>query len=99
MAFEKKNTVIVGVSRDSIKSHKRFIDKEELGMVLLSDGDSALCDCFGVIKEKMNYGKKYFGIDRSTFVLDEQGEILKEFRSVKVDGHVGEVYGYVAGLE
>ncbi len=99
MAFEKLNVVLVGVSRDSIKSHLKFIELQELELLLLSDKESILCECFDVLKLKKNYGKEYLGVERSTFVLDEMGEIIKEWRNVKVEGHVGQVYEFVASLK
>lgn len=99
MAFEKINTMIVGVSRDSIKSHLKFIEKQELDVLLLSDAESKLCECFEVLKMKKNYGKEYLGIERSTFILDENGSFINEWRNVKVEGHVAEVYEYLVNLK
>ncbi|KAF0090979.1 MAG: peroxiredoxin Q/BCP [Fusobacteria bacterium] len=99
MAFEKLNVVLIGVSRDSIKSHQKFIEEQELDVLLLSDKESILCECFEVLKLKKNYGKEYLGVERSTFLLDEKGEIIKEWRNVKVEGHAGEVYEFVASLK
>ena len=99
MAFKKLNTEIIGVSRDSIKSHLKFIEKHELELILLSDKESRLCECLEVIKLKKLYGKEYLGLERSTFVLDEKGNIIKEWRNVKVEGHAGEVYEFVASLK
>lgn len=93
------NAAVIGVSRDSIKSHKNFIAKQELDLLLLSDKDSLLCNCFGVLKEKNMYGKMVIGLERSTFLLDEEGKVLKEWRKVKVDGHVAEVYNYLSELK
>jgi len=89
--FEKLNTVIFGVSRDSIKSHEKFKTKQCFPFDLLSDPDEALCNQFDVIKEKSLYGKKYIGIERSTFLIDEKGVLRQEWRKVKVKGHVDEV--------
>ena len=99
LAFEKLNVVLIGVSRDSIKSHLKFIEAQELDILLLSDKDSILCECFEVLKLKKNYGKEYLGVERSTFVLDESGEIISEWRNVKVEGHAGVVYEFVASLK
>lgn len=99
MAYEKLNTILIGVSRDSIKSHLKFIENQELEILLLSDKESKLCDCFEVIKLKKLYGKEYLGLERSTFILNESGKIIKEWRNVKVEGHVGEVYEYMASLK
>ena len=93
------NAAVIGVSRDSIKSHKNFIAKQELDLLLLSVKDSLLCNCFGVLKEKNMYGKMVIGLERSTFLLDEEGKVIKEWRKVKVDGHVAEVYNYLSGLK
>ncbi len=82
---------VVGVSPDSIKSHKNFREKHELNFVLLSDSNHALAEAFGAWGEKSMYGKKYLGIIRSTFLIDETGEVVKEWRKVKVKGHVDEV--------
>ena len=79
--------VILGISRDSLSTHEKFADKHELPYLLLSDTDSTICRLYGVLKEKTMYGKKVMGIERSTFVIDEQGKISHVFRKVKVDGH------------
>lgn len=89
--FRARNTVILGVSRDSIKSHENFKAKQKYSFDLLSDKDEKLCVQFDVIKEKNMYGKKVMGIERSTFLIDEKGILRKEWRKVKVDGHVSEV--------
>jgi peroxiredoxin Q/BCP len=90
-AFRKAGVDIVGVSRDSVKSHDKFIDKEKLPFPLLSDADEKLCKQFDVIQEKSLYGKKYLGIERSTFLLDPSGILRREWRKVKVPGHAEEV--------
>lgn len=89
--FSARNTVILGVSRDSIKSHENFKSKQSFSFDLLSDPDEKLCKQFDVIKEKNMYGKKVIGIERSTFLIDEKGVLVKEWRKVKVKGHVEEV--------
>lgn len=89
--FEKLDAVILGVSKDSIKSHCNFVNKYSLNFELLSDKDSEACEAYQVIKEKSMFGKKYMGIDRSTFLIDKIGKISKIWRSVKVKGHVDEV--------
>ena len=94
-AFEENNTVILGVSADSQKRHQNFIAKYELPFQLLSDVDYEVCEQYGVWQLKKNYGKEYFGIVRSTFLIDESGEIIKEWRSVKVKDHVAEALQYV----
>ena len=88
---------VVGVSPDSIKSHKSFKEKQELNFPLISDPEHLLAEKFEVWKEKSMYGRKYMGIERSTFILDENGNIEKEWRKVKVKGHVDEVIGYLSG--
>lgn len=85
--FENLNTSIFGVSRDSVASHCKFIDKYGYSFELLSDADEKLCRTFDVIKEKNMYGKKVMGIERSTFVIDEQGALMAEFRKVQAAGH------------
>lgn len=89
--FAKHNTVILGVSRDSIKSHENFRNKQQFNFDLLADEDEALCTQFDVIKMKNMYGKQVRGIERSTFLIDEQGVLRQEWRKVKVKGHVEEV--------
>lgn len=90
-AFEKANTIILGVSKDNEKSHDKFAGKYNLNFKLLSDPEGKLCEAFGVWKEKSMYGKKYFGIERSTFLIDAEGKIVKVWRGVKVPGHMEEV--------
>lgn len=85
--------VVIGVSPDSIKSHIKFKEKQNLNFTLISDTEHKLAEQFGAWGEKSMYGRKYFGIIRSTFILNEQGEIEKEWRKVKVKGHVEEVLG------
>jgi peroxiredoxin Q/BCP len=89
--FKKKNTVILGVSRDTLASHEKFKAKFEFPFDLLSDADEELCRLFDVIREKNMYGKKVFGIERSTFLIDVDGKLKREWRKVKVDGHAAEV--------
>lgn len=86
--FKRANTVILGVSRDSIKSHENFKTKQAFPFELLSDKEEKLCALFDVIKEKNMYGKKLMGIERSTFLIDDQGVLRAEWRKVKVAGHV-----------
>ena len=86
--IEDMNTVIIGVSRDSLKSHDKFIEKFNLPFLLLSDENETLCNLFEVIKEKNMYGKKVMGIERSTFIINEEGILVKEYRKVKVKGHI-----------
>ena len=96
--FQKLNTEILGVSRDSIKSHDNFKLKQSFPFPLLSDPDEKMCKSFDVIKLKSMYGKEYLGIDRSTFLVSTEGKIIKEWRSVKVKGHVQEVLEIVKNL-
>ncbi|MDQ0148306.1 peroxiredoxin [Eubacterium multiforme] len=86
--FIDNNTVILGVSRDSLKSHDKFITKYDLPFILLSDENEEVCKLYGVLKEKNMFGKKVFGIERSTFVIDKDGKIEDVYRKVKVKGHV-----------
>lgn len=90
-AFAKANTVIFGVSRDGLKSHENFKAKQCFPFELISDKDEALCQLFDVIKLKKLYGKEYLGVDRSTFLIDAKGLLRREWRGVKVPGHVDEV--------
>ena len=90
-AFRKAGVRIVGVSRDSVASHEKFKEKEKLPFDLLSDADEKLCTLFDVIKEKSLYGRKYLGVERSTFLLDAAGVLRREWRKVKVPGHAEEV--------
>ena len=96
--FKAKNCAIVGVSRDSIKSHKSFQEKESLNFPLISDPDEVMCNAYGVMKEKSMYGRKYMGIERSTFLISPDGKIIKEWRGVKVPGHVEDVYQMLLSL-
>lgn len=89
--FKRANTVIFGISRDSIASHEKFKAKYNMPFELLSDADEALCKQFDVIKEKNMYGKKVMGIERSTFLIDADGKLRQEWRKVKVKGHAEEV--------
>ena len=97
-SFTDQNTVIYGVSRDSISSHEKFKEKFSFSFELISDEDEALCNQFEVIKLKKLYGKEYMGIVRSTFVISPNGEILKYWDNVKVDSHADEVLEFVSGL-
>jgi len=96
--FQKANTEILGVSRESIKSHQNFINKYGFPFDLISDPDEELCNAFDVIKEKNMYGKKYMGIERSTFVFNDKGKLVHEVRKVKVKGHVAEILDVVQAL-
>ncbi len=85
--YAEKGYKIIGVSKDSVKSHKNFILKQELDLLLLADLEQELIKAFDVLKEKSMYGKKYMGVVRSTFVLDEEGNVVRELRNVKAKGH------------
>lgn len=97
-AFKKVGAVVAGVSRDSLKSHEGFCAKMAFPFELISDADEKLCEQFGVIKLKNMYGKKVRGIERSTFVIDGTGKLVREWRGVKVPGHVDEVLDFVQSL-
>jgi len=90
-AFTKTNALIVGVSRDSLKSHDNFRSKLELPFELVADTEEKLCQIFGVMKMKNMYGKQVRGVERSTFLFDSSGKLAKEWRGLKVAGHVTEV--------
>ena len=96
--FDKLNTAIIGVSKDSVKSHDKFVEKYCLPFPLASAENSSVCEDYGVWKEKMNYGKAYMGIERSTFLIDKNGIIRQIWRKVKVDGHANAVLEAVKGL-
>ena len=89
--FKRQKTVILGVSRDSVASHEKFKAKQEFPFDLLSDPEEKLCKQFDVIKEKSLYGRKFMGIERSTFLIDDNGKLRKEWRKVRVKGHADEV--------
>lgn len=82
------NTIVLGISKDNLTSHNKFIEKFNLPFVLLSDEEKVVCYLYEVIKEKNMYGKKVLGIERSTFIIDENGILIKEFRKVKVKDHI-----------
>jgi len=96
--FKRAGAVVFGVSRDNLKSHEKFKEKQRFNFELLSDENEHLCRLFDVIKEKNMYGKKMMGIERSTFLLDDKGVLQKEWRKVKVAGHVEEVLQAVKQL-
>lgn len=96
--FKKLGAEVYGISRDTIKSHEKFKDCEKYKIDLLSDEDEKVCKLFGVFKMKNMYGKKVRGIERSTFVVDASGKLVKEWRGVKVPGHAEEVLGYIKSL-
>jgi|TARA_B100000953_G_scaffold102360_1_gene83985 peroxiredoxin Q/BCP len=96
--FKKNNTIILGVSRDSVASHDKFTCKYNFPFKLISDEDEKVCKLFDVIKEKNMYGRKYMGIERSTFLINHEGTLVKEWRKVKVKGHVEQVLGALNDL-
>lgn len=95
-SFKQHNAEIVGISRDSLKSHENFKAKFSFPFELLADTEEIACQIFGVIKMKNMYGKQVRGIERSTFVIDERGVLIQEWRGVKVDGHAQEVLAFIA---
>jgi thioredoxin-dependent peroxiredoxin len=96
--FKKANTVVIGISKDTVAKHEKFISKYDLNFSLASDEDNSMCDDYEVWKEKNMYGRKYMGIERSTFLIDEKGVLRAEWRKVKVPGHVDEVLAAVKAL-
>jgi peroxiredoxin Q/BCP len=96
--FKNAGYMIFGVSRDSVASHDKFKAKMGFPFDLLSDKDEVMCKLFDVIKEKNMYGKKVFGIERSTFIMGRHGEIVREWRAVKVDGHAADVLAAVKSI-
>ncbi|MBY0555015.1 peroxiredoxin [bacterium] len=96
--FAAVNTIVYGISRDSVASHCKFIDKFGFKFELLSDDEEVLCKLFDVIKEKNMYGKIVMGIERSTFVIDENQKLIAEFRKVKADGHAQAMLDYIKSL-
>lgn len=97
-AFRRHNAVVLGVSRDSLRSHENFRRKHDLPFPLLADEDERACRMFDVIREKTMYGRKVMGIERSTFLIDEEGVLRREWRKVKVPGHVEEVLAALKAL-
>ena len=83
--------LVLGISKDNLNSHNKFIEKFNLPFILLSDEDKIVCELYDVIKEKNMYGKKVLGIERSTFIINEDGYLIKDFRKVKVKGHIDAV--------
>ncbi len=96
--FAKHDTVILGVSRDSLRSHENFKAKQAFPFELLADTEETVCQRYDVIKEKNMYGRKVLGVERSTFLIDAEGKLVREWRKVKVKGHVDEVLAAVAAL-
>lgn len=89
--FASKNAVIIGISPDSVKSHESFINKQNLKHILLSDENHEICKTYGVWQVRKNYGKEYLGVARTTFIIDENGKIIKIYKSVKPAGHANKV--------
>ncbi|MBM4176456.1 MAG: peroxiredoxin, partial [Ignavibacteria bacterium] len=89
--YEKKNAVVIGVSADSVQSHKKFEEKYDLPFTILSDEKKTVLQKYGVWKEKSMYGRKYFGIERTTFIIDEKGKIDKIYYKVKIQNHISTV--------
>jgi peroxiredoxin Q/BCP len=98
-AFKKAGTLVVGVSPDSVASHEKFKAKFSFPFELLADEDHSLCELFEVYKEKSMYGRKHMGVERSTFLIDEEGVLRQEWRKVKVPGHADEVLAAVQSLK
>ena len=96
--FKRQNTIVLGVSRDTVRSHENFKSKQKFNFDLLSDEDETLCSLFDVIQMKNMYGKKVLGIERSTFLIDTTGKLRQQWRKVKVKGHVDEVLAAVKVL-
>ena len=96
--FNDKDVIVIGISRDSIASHDKFISKLNLPFLLLSDADEEVVNLYGVLKEKTMYGKKHMGIERSTFIIDENGAIKKIYRKVKVNNHINDVLDFLNTL-
>lgn len=96
--FKAAGAEVIGISRDSVKKHQNFITKYDLPFSLIADTESVVCDAFGVIKEKSMFGKKYMGIERSTFLMDEKGVIQHTWPKVKISGHVDEVLAAARAL-
>ncbi|MBK8162680.1 MAG: peroxiredoxin [Gammaproteobacteria bacterium] len=96
--LRRRNTVVLGVSRDSLKSHEKFKSEQAFPFDLLSDAEEKLCALFGVMKMKNMYGKQVRGIERSTFLIDAKGVLRREWRGVKVEGHVDEVLEAIKAL-
>lgn len=96
--FNAHNTLIFGISRDSVRVHENFKEKQQFPFDLLSDADETVCNLFGVMQLKKNYGREYMGIVRSTFLIDAEGKLINEWRNVKVKQHIDEVLEAVKNL-
>lgn len=93
--FANLNVTILGISTDSVKRHSKFIEKYSLPFILLSDEDHSVSEKYGVWKQKSMYGKQFMGIERSSFLIDKKGKLIKEWRKVKVANHITEVLSYI----
>ena len=96
--FNAHNTLIFGISRDSVRAHENFKEKQQFPFDLLSDADETVCNLFGVMQLKKNYGREYMGIVRSTFLIDTEGKLINEWRNVKVKQHIDEVLDVIKTL-
>jgi thioredoxin-dependent peroxiredoxin len=94
-SFAELDAVIIGVSPDPIEDHQKFISKHDLPFLLLADETHEVSEAYGVWKLKKNFGKEYMGIERSTFIIDNEGNLQKEYRKVKVDGHVEDALNFI----
>ncbi len=97
--FQSSETIILGISKDSIKKHNGFIEKHNLPFLLLSDENGKVCEDYGVWQLKKMMGKEYMGIVRSTFLIDKEGKLVKEWRAVKLNGHIEEVLEFVKEMK
>lgn len=97
--FEKLGAVVVGVSRQGLKSHENFIEKKDLDLLLLSDPEGKVHESFDVLKNKKLYGKSFLGVERSTFIFNPEGKLVKEYRKVKASGHAQQVLEDLKKLE
>lgn len=95
--FKKLDTEILGISRDSLKSHDKFREKQSISFLLLSDEDEKVHKLFDVMKPKKMYGREYIGVERSTFVFNKEGELVKEFRNIRAKGHAAKVLEFIKG--
>ncbi|MFQ5587620.1 MAG: thioredoxin-dependent thiol peroxidase [Nitrospiria bacterium] len=96
--LEKLDTVVLGVSKDSVASHKRFVEKQQLNFPLLSDTEGRICEAYGVYQLKKNYGREYMGIVRSTFIIGKDGKIIEALYGVKVKGHADHVLSSIQAI-
>ncbi len=96
--FAAADTVVIGISKDTVAKHDKFVAKHDLGVILASDAESDVCERYGVWVEKNMYGRTYMGIERATFLIDGSGTVVKEWRKVKVSGHVEAVLEAAQGL-